>query len=232
MSGEVRFSGFGADARLFFKELGQNNNKAWFTTHRERYVREILEPAESFVLDLGEELSSAVPDLHFDTRRNGAGSIMRIHRDIRFSPDKRPYKENLGVILWIGEGKKVEQPAFYFHLDAERSFFYVGRHMFSKPILASYREAVDDQRRGGRLEAILSELTDAGVPLLEEPKYKRVPRGYPTDHPRADLLKYAGLGVGVEVPWDRVAKPELVAMCSKVARRSIPLIDWLSGLDG
>jgi uncharacterized protein (TIGR02453 family) len=82
---------------------------------------------------------------------------MRIYRDIRFSPDKRPYKENLGMVFWLGNGKKVERLGFYFHLSPSEVFFYGGQHMFPKPVLKKYRTAIDDNNKGDLLESILNE---------------------------------------------------------------------------
>ena len=225
------FSGFGDEAQRFFAELGENNNKGWFQENRGRYESEILLPAERFVSTLGRELAVLIPDITFDTRRNGAGSVMRIHRDVRFSPDKSPYKRNLGVIFWVGEGRKVELPGFYFHLDATGSFFYGGQHGIPKDALERYRVAVDGEKSGTRLQEILDDLERAGLPVMEEPHYKRVPRGYPADHPRSRLLRYAGVGVGTQVPPGIVTSPDLVGFCLDHARRMVPLLDWFSQMN-
>lgn len=220
------FQGFGEGARRFFAELGAHNKKEWFNANKARYEQEILRPAERFVRELGPMLREIYPLLSFDTRKNGAGSIMRIHRDIRFSPDKRPYKENLGLIFWIGEGKKVELPAFYFHLDSERSFFYGGQHMFPKPTLRRFREAVDEKESGERLEEILKELEKQGLKQMEEPAYKRVPRGFDKEHPRSRLLRLGGLGVGTDLK-EEIASPALTERCREFAETLRPLMFWI-----
>jgi uncharacterized protein (TIGR02453 family) len=228
---EVKFAGFGKNAGRFLAELAANNNKTWFQENRERYERELLQPAAALVRTLGPRLVGSYPELNYDTRLNGAGSIMRIHRDVRFSPDKSPYKVNMGIVFWIGSGKKVELPAFYFHLDAKRSFFYGGQHMFPKPVLERYRKTVDDDTTGVRLVEIVKELEGKGLPQFEEPAYKRVPRGYPSDHPRAELLRYGGLGVAIEIPVEIVSSVKLVETCSDFALKARPLIEWLHPLN-
>ncbi|MCG8479451.1 MAG: DUF2461 domain-containing protein [Spirochaetales bacterium] len=231
MSDSGSFAGFGPNAQRFFFELGENNNKTWFQENRGRYEDEILRPAERFVSSLGRELAALVPDVAFDTRRNGAGSVMRIHRDVRFSPDKSPYKLNLGVVFWVGEGRKVELPGFYFHMDAMRSFFYGGQHGIPKEALERYRTAVDAEKSGTRLEEILDDLARRGLPIMEEPHYKRIPRGYPADHPRARLLRYAGIGVGTEISHDLLTSPDLIAVCLDHARRMVPLVEWFAEMN-
>lgn len=221
------FGGFGPGARQFLMELRTHNKREWFLANKKRYERELLQPAEQLVEELGPALREIYPPLSYDTRRNGAGSIMRIHRDIRFSPDKRPYKENLGVMFWIGEGKKVALPIFYFHLDPERSFFYGGQHLFDKPTLQRYRLAVDEEESGGRLVGILQELEKGGLQQMEEPAYKRVPRGFAKEHPREALLRLQGLGVGHTVEESLLASPELPGHCLRWGEAMGPLMAWL-----
>ena len=163
---------------------------------------------------------------------------------------------------WFEENRSryiAELPGFYFHVDAERSFFYGGQHMFPKEVLARYREAVADEKRGPKLVAILEELTGAapggkggspggkgavpgeaaapkdrgklGLRLMEEPGYKRVPRGYPQDHPRADLLRYVGMGLSADVPENTLASADLVPWCLERTKTLRPLIEWLRPLN-
>jgi uncharacterized protein (TIGR02453 family) len=228
---ERQFTGFGPQSQRFLDELAAHNNKHWFEENRGRYERELLEPAASLVRALGPRLAESYPKLSYGTQRNGTGSIMRIHRDIRFSPDKRPYKENLGVIFWIGTGKKVELPAFYLHLQPSRAFFYGGQHVFPKPVLERYRAAVDAEATGTALAMALKELEGKGLSVFEEPAYKRVPQGFPREHARADLLRFAGMGVGVDLPAATVGSAMLLEACTDLAENAHPLMDWLCALN-
>lgn len=222
-------------------DLSRNNRKEWFHANKSLYEEELLGPAAAFVLALGPKLKETFPDVSFGTQRNGSGSIMRINRDIRFSPDKRPYKEHLGLVFWIhpGEGedagkvkrKKVELPCFYFHFAPERIFFYGGQHMFPKDILERYRTAVADEGRGPELEKILETLAGQGLPLMEEPVYKRTPRGYPADHPRGELLRLGGVGVATNISPGEAESPQLIESCAKRAGRMKTLIDWLCDIN-
>ncbi len=141
------FDGFGKDTQIFFSDLANHNTKQWFEENRDRYEREVREPAEQFIMALGKRLKEEYPAIHYDTRRNGAGSLMRLHRDIRFSPDKRPYKTNPGIVFWLGEGKKTEVPGFYFHIFMDQIFFYGGQHIFSQGILEGYRAVVAAEKQ-------------------------------------------------------------------------------------
>ena len=226
------FTGFGPDALRFLAELSKNNNREWFAENKDRYDADVREPAEAFIVALGTLLAGHYPSLIYDTRRNGAGSLMRIYRDIRFSPDKRPLKENVGIIFPLAPGKKVEVPIFYFHIELGQVFFYGGQHVFTTEALDRYRRAVDDKRAGPALQSILADLEKMGLRSMEESAYKRIPRGYPADHPRANLLRQAALGLGLDFGPDDLERSDLVDRCLQAAVHMKPLMDWLAAMNG
>ena len=226
MSGES-FVGFGEDVQIFLAELRRNNTREWFEANRERYVTEARDPAMAFISSLGERLLSAYPDLRFGTKLNGSGSLMRPHRDTRFSNDKRPFKENLGIVFWLGDGKKLERPIFYLHIDPERIFFYGGQHGFSKEVLGRYRVAVDNDGSGSELEQILRDLSGSGLVQYEDPAYKRIPSGFDRDHPRGDLLRMSAVGVGRDLSFREIVSAGLVERCAADAVTMKPLMEWL-----
>jgi uncharacterized protein (TIGR02453 family) len=228
---EAAFPGFGKETRRFFADLERNNTRTWFLANKDRYATVVLAPAAVFVEELGTRLARTWPTLRWGTRPNGSGSVMRINRDVRFSADKRPYKENLGIVLWLGPGGKMERPAFFFSLDARNAFFYAGLHMIPKPVLERYRRAVDDDRTGRALDLLLGRLAQAGLRVMEEPTYRRVPAGFAPDHPRERLLRHTGLGVAIDVSAAEAADPKLPAACATLALRARPLLEWLLALD-
>lgn len=84
----TRFAGFGKETLRFLRELGRNNERAWFEAHRDDYEAHYLAPAISLVEALGERLVKIAPAVCVEPRVNG--SIFRINRDVRFSKDKTP----------------------------------------------------------------------------------------------------------------------------------------------
>jgi len=228
----MSFKGFGQDAQVFYQALGDNNSRQWLEDNRSIYEKEVRDPAEEFIIALGDTLENAYPAVNFNTRRNGAGSLMRINRDIRFSPNKSPYKTNLGIIFWMGEGKKTEVPGFYFHIGVDQIFFYGGQHIFPKDILERYRASVAAEKTGQRLQVVLDSLAKQDLPCFEEPAWKRVPRAYPADHPRANLLRFAGMGVARILEPHTIMDANLVKECAACALRMRPLMAWLMELNG
>jgi uncharacterized protein (TIGR02453 family) len=94
---DAGFGGFRPAAFRFLRDLGRNNDKAWFEANREVYEREVREPMRRLVETLDAKLRSIAPEIVGDPKR----SMFRIHRDIRFSRDKSPYKTNSGAWLSI-----------------------------------------------------------------------------------------------------------------------------------
>jgi uncharacterized protein (TIGR02453 family) len=226
------FTGFPEEGLEFLEGLARNNNREWFEAHKADYRAYLLEPAQDFVVALGERLKLLSPEMAYDTRTNGSGSIMRIYRDLRFSKDKTPYNTNLRVVFWQGAGKKTENPGFFFGMDAHGAGLYGGLHGFPKPVLTAYQEAVADDALGAELEAALEPLRRAGVYEIGGERYKRVPRGYDPDHARADLLRYKGLyarSPQIEPPL--LTTPELVEVCFEHCQAMAPLFHWLVGVN-
>lgn len=88
---------FPFEAIKFLSKLKNNNNKEWFESHREEFISSVLEPAQEFVVVLGELLRTIVPEIISIPKIDK--SIFRLHRDVRFGKDKSPYKTNLGILL-------------------------------------------------------------------------------------------------------------------------------------
>lgn len=228
MSNEQSFSGFPKEGLEFLAGLAENNNREWFEAHKGDYRAYVLEPAQGFVATLGERLKLLSPGISYDTRTNGSGSIMRIYRDLRFSKDKTPYNPNLRVIFWEGAGKKTENPGFFFGMDAGGAGLYGGMHSFPKPLLTAYQEAVADEKLGADLEVALASLKEPGACEIGGEQYKRVPRGYDPDHPRADLLRYKGLHArSPKIEPATLVSPELVEACFEYCHQMAPLHRWL-----
>ena len=222
------FSGFSRQSFQFFTELIENNNREWFLDNKARYERHVIEPAQGFISSLGTRLSKLAPGTRFDTRANGQGSIFRIYRDVRFSKDKTPYKTHLGVLFWHGDRKKkVENPSWYFALDGNGAMFFAGLHTFGKDALDAYRRAVAG-RAGSSLAKQIESLKAAGY-IIDGESYKRVPRGFDPEHPRANLLRHSGLGIkSPKLLKKEITSAALLDACEERARNTLPVVRWLS----
>jgi uncharacterized protein (TIGR02453 family) len=226
------FTGFPEEGLHFLQTLEKNNNRDWFQEYKQLYLDHVQAPAQSFVVAMGQKLQEISPGIRYDTRTNGQGSMGRIYRDIRFSKDKSPYNTHVWFGFWEGPGKKMESPGYGIGFDWEGWGIHGGHHMFSKPMLATYREAVDDETLGPELERAVAPLQKDSGYEIGEMKYKRVPRGYDPDHPRARWLKYGGLWAYKNFKEPEVLqKPEFVDRCFDVAQDLAPLHRWMVKVD-
>src|SRR5438552_12432533 len=142
------FGGFRPAAFRFLRDLERNNAKAWFAANRDVYEREVREPMRLLVETLDARLGSIAPEIVGDPKR----SMFRIHRDVRFSKNKSPYKTNAGAWLYHRDaGRKVGRvgegggAGFYFHIDPTTCFMAGGIWMPARPALLRVREAIAAQ---------------------------------------------------------------------------------------
>lgn len=224
-----RFTGFPPETLRFLHELALNNSKSWFDANRDTYEQKVLTPARYFVEEMGERLRRIAPDVVADPRIDK--SIFRLHRDVRFSPDKSPYKTHLGIFLWEGRRKKIENSGFYLQINADSLEIGTGIYMFSKDLLTTYREAVVDSLRGERLAQIVAEIHQNGKLELCQPHYKRVPRGFDPEHPNARLLRNNGLFVmaHLDLPSE-INSVEFIDFCFEYFLEGADLHAWVRDL--
>lgn len=221
------FTGFPQQGLQFLHDLEQNNDKQWFAENKQTYEGKLLAPAKAFVLSLGTKLQAISSGICYDTSSNGSGTLMRIYRDTRFSADKTPYKTNISGLFWEGAGKKTEHPAFGFQLTANQIELIAGIFAFPKPMLAAYREAVLDDKLGSALQDAVTAVTQNKQYQILGEHYKRVPKGFDPEHPRADLLRYNGLYAHpIQVKAD-LTSPDLVDSCMKHFQTMAPIQQWL-----
>jgi|SRR5579871_2677849 len=210
----------------FLDGLTSHNEKAWFDAHRAEYDDHVVEPARAFVSQLGEKLRKVAKTIQYEPKIGG--SIMRINRDIRFSKDKSPYKTHLDMFFWQGGEKGWDRPGFFFRLRPETLLLGTGMHHFEKEPLERFRKAVLDEKTGSALSRAIAQLNKAGYEVGGS-YYKKVPRGLPADHPRAELLKHDGLHCGVENPIPKeLFTPRFADYCFERFKAMTPLYDWLT----
>lgn len=209
----------------FLTALSKNNKKDWFEKNRVRYDFELLQPAIQFVIDLGEELTRLSPNIIAIPKVDK--SIFRLHRDVRFSKDKSPYKTNLGLYFWEGKGKKMECSGLYFHIEPKLFFLGAGMYMFTKDQLKKYREAVSNPAKGKELNEISKKLLKNKKFQLGGKTYKKIPRGFDPDYIYNDLLLHSGFYIYYENNgFSELTKKDPVIFAYKIFKEMYPLHKW------
>jgi uncharacterized protein (TIGR02453 family) len=168
---EVAAGSFTPKATTFFAGLERDNSKEYWTANKAVFEKEVKEPMAALVDSLPEQF--------------GPFKIFRMNRDIRFSPDKSPYKTQHGA------AHEADGTVYYVHLDAHGLMAACGAYMMAPDQLERYREAVAADPTGDVLQDILEDLNERGFEVghgMTEP-LKTAPRGYPKDHPRVGLLR-------------------------------------------
>jgi uncharacterized protein (TIGR02453 family) len=170
------FAGFPAETFAWFAGLEAENTRDWFAAHREVFDRDVHGAFEALLDELAEDV-------------DGAAKVFRQHRDLRFSPDKSPYKtRTYGVIHDRRDGG----PVLYAEVSSPGLFGGTGGYRFASDQLERFRAAVADDTAGPELEAVVASVHAAGVETFGE-ELKTAPRGYPRDHPRVVLLRHKSL---------------------------------------
>lgn len=201
----MAFSGWPAEALEFYEGLAADNSKSYWTAHKAVYDEAVHAPMVALLAELEGEF--------------GPGRIFRPYRDLRFSADKTPYKTAIGATLADGG---------YIQLSASGLAAGSGMYHMAADQIERYRRAVADDRTGGDLRAIIAEAGRNKIGINGHHSLKTTPRGYPRDHPRADLLRHKGLIAWRE--WPAAAWLGTPAAKNRVAtflRGAQPLCGWL-----
>lgn len=204
------FRGFGPEALELLAELTDHNDRAWFEANKARYEAVIREPARALIRAMGPRLAKKVsPAIVADDRKVG-GSLMRVHRDVRFSKDKTPYKTNIGIQFRHEAGKDVHAPGCYLHVSLDECFLGMGVYRPDGPSLAKIRARIDEDPEGWKRASTDPKLL--AVWHLGGDALKRAPRDYAADHPLIEDLKRKDHVLMADLSLDEAVSPELPAL--------------------
>ena len=231
------FSRFDPAALTFLRGLKRHNAKPWFEERRPTYERELLVPLRLLAEELDVRFAKLAPEFVAPPKR----ALFRIHRDVRFSHDKSPYKTH--AALWVfhrdagrGVGRDAHGGAgFYFHLEPGASLVAGGFWMPPRPLLGVLREQLVEQQRAFERMVRAPTFTkrfgglsddDTGVRLT------RVPRGYAPDHPAAHWLRFNSFTASRPLSDADVTSPKLVDTIMQDYAALLPLVRWLNAALG
>ena len=218
-----QFPGFPPEARAFLRDLRENNNREWFQAHKGDFERHVRDPLLQLVEELGAALAAHSPGYLRDPRK----SVYRIYRDIRFSKNKQPYKTHAAAVFPPVGLQRHAGAGFYFHFSSEEMLVGGGVYAPSSADLQKIRGQIASDP--GELRWILAEepfrKTYAG---LDGERLKRTPRGFPSDHPAADLLMHKQFLAGTTLPADAIEKPSIARQIDRRFRAISPLLEYLN----
>ena len=216
-------TGFGPGLFDFLAELELNNRRDWFEANRERYESELREPAFDLIRAVRPRLAKISPAITARDAKVG-GSLMRIHRDVRFSADKAPYKTNVGIQFRHRAGKDVHAPGYYVHISLDHCFFGAGSWMPDRDALAAYREAISEQ---GKAWNKLARRYQKSPWRIDGDKLKRPPRGWSADHPMIEEIKRKHFIAVRDFTHEEALSAEFPATIAKWCKETAPLMQFL-----
>jgi len=222
---------FTQGALTFLRGLERHNAKPWFEAHREDYEQRVRAPMRALIEEMDVRFARLAPEITGDPKR----SMFRIHRDIRFSRDKSPYKTH--AACWfqhrdasgaVGSSAETGSAGFYLHVAPGESFVGAGIWMPPRPILAGLRDAIAERWR--EFERVVRHPTFARRygGLDDEAMLKRMPRGYAESHPAARWLKYQSFTAGRRLSDRDVTSAHLENRLESDYVRLLPLVRWLN----
>jgi uncharacterized protein (TIGR02453 family) len=207
----------------FLSQLSDNNNREWFEAHRDQY-EEARQLFEGFVKQMIGELTALEPSF---THLEPKGCIFRIYRDVRFSKDKRPYKNHFCAYFAPG-GRKSTKAGYYLHLEPGGKSMLAGG-MYAPPVddLKKIRQEID--YNGQSLRAIMETLDFSKYyGGLSGEKVKTTPKGYAADHPDIEILKHKDFTAVHYLDDKLVGNGKLLQYSITVFRALKPFNDFLN----
>lgn len=176
-------------------DLAENNERAWYKAHQEQIEARLLDPFGEVLAAVSDRLAKKKIRL-----AGGPDTMFRMNRDVRFSKDKRPYKENVSGLLTRDGTKKSSGTILYFQCEAGGGFLAFGTYMPSTDTLNRVRQRVIE--KAGDFAKVRRALDKYGHGFADLGRLKRMPRGFEAHeaHDHAEVLKHKSLIVRVDLP--------------------------------
>src|SRR3954469_17241252 len=232
------FTGFRPEAIQFLADLAANNDRAWFQPRKGEYDALLKRPMEELCLAMEEEFRARNIPLHADPTR----SPFRIYRDTRFAKDKSPYKMHVAASFgWAGDSveraagrshtENVHASGGYFHLEPGEIFVGGGVWHPDPSWLKGFRDRVANQTDEFRAIVETPAFVEAFGSVSDDGEsLKRVPPGYPADHPAADLLRKKNVTFGRRLSDEDAFSPALPSILADAFAIGTPLMRYLASI--
>ena len=195
MSTRTKAPLFSSRTLSFLRSLKRHNDRTWFAAHKEAYLRDVHQPMLEFVEWVAAALPAVAPELEASPRT----SLFRVYRDTRFSPDKSPFKTQVGAVFPHRDLHRNQSGCLYVEIGPSGAMIAGGIYRPERTELLVIREHVVRTHR--RLRALLeAPAFKRTVGAMEGDPLRRVPPGYAPDHPAVEYLRVPAVPAGQGVP--------------------------------
>lgn len=214
---------FSEKTLAFLRQLARHNDREWFREHRDDYEAHVRAPMIALVEQMAADLPRIAPDLVASPKL----SMYRIYRDTRFSANKAPFKTHVAAIFPHRALPKHEGAGLYVHVAADQVFAGGGLYRPQPRQLHRLRAHIaansEDLRALTRAPAFRRNFGE-----LSGERLKRVPRGFPADHPAGDLLRLKQFLAGCERPPEFATDARFYPSLLRLFAHLAPLIEFLN----
>jgi uncharacterized protein (TIGR02453 family) len=225
-TGPGSFSGFSKQGLQFLRDLKKNQDRDWFRERKDIYEEFVRQPMEALVL----EASAACRKRGFPLYAREKTPVMRVYRDIRFSPNKDPFNTHVGAGLKRTPSKEGTGEV-YIHVSPETSFLAAGFWMPERPFVNAWRQSMD--RDPGKFSALLAHLKKQKFELTCERPLVRLPRGFEA-HQGSELeehFKLISFVIHRPLLASEYTSPKMLDSVVEFALISRPLLEYGWGLN-
>lgn len=213
------------DSLQFLDDLKANNNRDWFLDNKKRY-EVFKKDYQQLVADFLDAMKPLDPSLEMLEVKN---CTFRINRDIRFSKDKSPYKDHVGI--WISSGSKgMNRSGYYVHISRTGSFIAGGLYCPEvedlkkmRKEIAFFHEDLEEIINNKNFQKEFGDFDRNEKNLLKNP-----PRGYEKDHPAIEFLKLKSFETSQKFNIEDVLQEDFVAKMTKKLIVLKPLNDFIN----
>lgn len=210
----------------FLSLLSINNNRDWFNENKELYTQ-TKEQFDAMIQQLIYEIGQ------FDARILNATPqecVFRIYRDLRFTQDKRPYKEQFSGFIAYPMGWKSDYAGYYIHIDPTKAYFSAGIWRPAPAMLKKLRyNAIDFHSQLQEIQTDTDFVNAFGDSLYDNERLKRIPTGFPKDFVDPELIKLKHYIVNHDLgdAMD-MSQQELIQQFTTLAKTAYPFIQFLN----
>ncbi len=213
------------DTLDFLKTLKDNNYREWFNENKAWYER-----ARADVEQLAGETIDAIGTFDSEIRLLEAKKcLFRIYRDVRFSPDKSPYKSHFGAIFRPRTMEK--SSGYYLHIDSDESFISCGHYMLTPEQLKKMRRGIYSDF--DMFKEIINEKNfkkEFGDLFRDEDSLQRVPNGFDKEHLAAEYMKLKRFYVVKPLTEEQLLSKDLVKYIAEMYKLMQPLSNFLNDI--
>jgi uncharacterized protein (TIGR02453 family) len=217
------FSGFPPEAMQFFRGLARNNNRDWFLPRKEIFEQKVKQPMRELVEVVNAGMKSYAPQHVTEPDK----AIYRFYRDTRFSKDKTPYKDRIAATFPRRGMSRHEGASYYFAVSNKEVAIGGGVYMPMPETLQAIRQRIAEHPAEFR-RLISAKAAQKLYGAMQGEQLSRIPKGFASDHPAADLLRHKQFLYYVELGPEIASTQEISATIGQHFRAIAQFVEFLN----